>query len=322
MHLYLNIIEEKRKLLLRISIVIPIYNEEKNLPLLYERILKTFSATEYSIEIIFVYDCGQDNSLAIIKDLSQRDSRVKFIEFSRNFGHQIAISAGIEHAKGDAIIIMDGDLQDPPELLPSLIKKYKEGYEVVYAKRKKRDGVGFFKKLAYKMFYRILKTLSPIDIPLDTGDFRIIDRKMADVLNQMPEQEKFVRGQIAWAGFKQTSIEYDRDKRHSGEPGYTFSKLLKLAMDGIFSFSNMPLRIATVVGLFVSFISFLFIIWVVVQRFLHPNYDIQGWYSLMVSVLFLGGVQLISIGLIGEYISRMNSNMKNRPLYIVKDKNC
>ena len=303
-----------------ISIVIPIFNEEDNLPILYDRLVATFKPTSYSYEVIFVYDCGTDNSLNIIKGISSKDVNVKYLEFSRNFGHQIAITAGIENSIGDAVIIMDGDLQDPPELLPTLIDKYEEGYEVVYAKRKSRDGIGFFKKLSYKLFYRILKFLSPIDIPLDTGDFRIIDKKVVEVLKQMPEKEKFVRGQIAWMGFNQTFIEYDRDKRLSGEPGYTFSKLLKLAMDGIFSFSNMPLRIATIIGSMVSFISFIFIIWVVIQRFTSPNYDIQGWYSLMVSVLFIGGVQLISIGLIGEYISRMNSNTKGRPLYVLKDK--
>ena len=312
--------EKKAKLSLKISIVIPIYNEEKNLPVLHERLSSVFSKYNYELEIIFVYDCGTDNSLQIIKDLSSKDERVKYLEFSRNFGHQIAITAGIENSEGDAVIIMDGDLQDPPELLPTLIDKYKEGFEVVYAKRKTREGVSVFKKLSYKLFYRLLRLLSPIDIPLDTGDFRIIDKKIVEVLRNMPEREKFVRGQIAWMGFNQTFIEYDRDKRLSGEPGYTFSKLLKLAMDGIFSFSNMPLRIATIVGSAVSFISFLFIIWVIFQRFHNPNYDIQGWYSLMVSVLFIGGVQLISIGLIGEYISRMNSNTKGRPLYVLKNK--
>lgn len=301
--------------------VIPIYNEESNIPILYERLKNTFAQTEYELEILMVHDGGTDDSLNIIREISAKDHELKYIDFSRNFGHQIAITAGIEHASGDAIIIMDGDLQDPPELLPTLIEKYKEGYEVVYAKRKKRHGVGIFKQLSYKIFYRLLKMLSPIDIPLDTGDFRIIDRKMAEVLKKMPEKEKFVRGQIAWAGFRQTYIEYDRDKRLSGEPAYTFTKLLKLAMDGIFSFSNIPLRIATVMGLIVSFFSFIMIGWVLFQRFSNPNYDIQGWYSLMVSVLFIGGVQLISIGLIGEYISRMNSNMKNRPLYVVQDKN-
>lgn len=301
--------------------VIPIYNEESNIPILYERLKNTFAQTEYELEILMVHDGGTDNSLHRIKEISAKDSVLKYLDFSRNFGHQIAITAGIEHATGDAIIIMDGDLQDPPELLPTLIEKYKEGFEVVYAKRKKRHGVGIFKRLSYKIFYRLLKMLSPIDIPLDTGDFRIIDRKMAEVLKKMPEKEKFVRGQIAWAGFRQTYIEYDRDKRLSGEPAYTFTKLLKLAMDGIFSFSNIPLRIATVMGLIVSVFSFIMIGWVLFQRFSNPNYDIQGWYSLMVSVLFIGGVQLISIGLIGEYISRMNSNMKNRPLYVVQDKN-
>ena len=262
-----------------ISIVIPIFNEEDNLPILYDRLVATFKPTSYSYEVIFVYDCGTDNSLNIIKGISSKDVNVKYLEFSRNFGHQVAITAGIENSIGDAVIIMDGDLQDPPELLPTLIDKYEEGYEVVYAKRRSRHGVGFFKKISYKLFYRILKFLSPIDIPLDTGDFRIIDKKVVEVLKQMPEKEKFVRGQIAWMGFNQTFIEYDRDKRLSGEPGYTFSKLLKLAMDGIFSFSNMPLRIATIIGSMVSFISFIFIIWVVIQRFTSPNYDIQGWYS-------------------------------------------
>ena len=304
-----------------LSIVIPIYNEEKNLQELYDRILKSCKELSYDLEILFVYDCGQDNSLEIIKNFSLKDDRVKYLELSRNFGHQIAISAGIENAKGDAIIIMDGDLQDPPELIPQLIKKYNEGYEVVYAKRKKRKGINPFKKLSYLIFYRILAWLSTIKIPLDTGDFRIIDRKIADILNQMPEQEKFVRGQIAWMGFKQAYIEYDREKRNAGEPGYTFSKLLKLALDGIFAFSNLPLRIATLIGLLSSSVSFALILWVVWQKIYEPNYDILGWYSLMVSVLFIGGIQLVSLGVIGEYISRMNNNTKKRPLYIVRNKN-
>ena len=306
--------------MLNISVVIPIYNEENNLRILHERLINTFSNLSYSLEIIFVYDCGSDNSLAIIKELAEKDDKVKYLELSRNFGHQIAITAGIEHANGDAVIIMDGDLQDPPEMLPLLINKYKEGFEVVYAKRKKRDGVSIFKRLSYKIFYRILNMLSPIDIPLDTGDFRIIDKKIVKVLKDMPERDKFIRGQIAWMGFSQSFIEYDRDKRLSGEPGYTFSKLLKLALDGIFSFSNVPLQIATLVGMGVSFISFSLIIWVICQKMVNPNYDIQGWYSLMVSVLFIGGIQLISIGVIGEYISRINSNTKSRPLYILKSK--
>lgn len=306
--------------MLNISVVIPIYNEEDNLRILHERLVSTFNNLPYELEIIFVYDCGTDNSLNIIKELTEKDEKVKYLELSRNFGHQIAITAGIEHANGDAVIIMDGDLQDPPEMLPQLIDKYKEGFEVVYAKRKKREGVSIFKRMSYKIFYRLLNMLSPINIPLDTGDFRIIDRKIVNVLKEMPEKDKFLRGQIAWMGFSQSFIEYDRDKRLSGEPGYTFSKLLKLALDGIFSFSNIPLQIATLVGTTVSFISFLLIIWVIFQKIVNPNYDIQGWYSLMVSVLFIGGIQLISIGVIGEYISRINSNTKSRPLYILKSK--
>lgn len=306
---------------MKVSVVIPIYNEEKNLPILYERLTNTLKNEPYSYEILFVHDGGKDNSLQIIKALSLADNKVKYIDFSRNFGHQIAISAGMENATGDAIITMDGDLQDQPELLPTLIEKFNEGYEVVYAKRKKREGVSFFKRLSYKLFYRVLKALSSIEIPLDTGDFRIVDKKIISVLKQMPEQDKFLRGQIAWAGFKQTFIEYDRDKRLSGEPGYTFSKLLKLAMDGIFSFSTVPLRMATLLGLMVSGASFLFVCWVIFQKFTSPNYAAQGWYSLMVAVLFIGGVQLVSIGLIGEYISRMNTNLKQRPLYIINETN-
>ena len=303
-----------------ISIIIPIYNEEGNLPLLYERTHKVLSKICNEFEIIFVNDFSKDNSLKIIKELAEKDTRVRYISFSRNFGHQIAVSAGLDHAQGDAVVTIDGDLQDPPELIEEMYKKYKEGYKVVYAKRSSRKGVSIFKKMAYKSFYRILDRLTEVKIPLDTGDFRLMDRIIVDYLKQMPESNKFLRGQIAWMGFKQTAVEYDRDARYAGETGYSFGKLMKLALDGITGFSSKPLKFASSMGILVSIISFIIIIYALVSYFIFgtpPN----GWASLIISVSFIGGVQLITIGIIGEYISRINNDVRKRPLYIIEETN-
>jgi dolichol-phosphate mannosyltransferase len=305
---------------MELSIVIPVFNEEKNLPSLYTRLKQALEAIPGQHELIFVNDGSSDGSLQHIRQLADSDKSVKYIDFSRNFGHQVAVSAGIDHCTGEAVVIIDADLQDPPELIPSLWHKMKEGYEVVYARRKKRAGEGAMKKLTAKLFYRSLARITNIDIPLDTGDFRIMSRKIVQVLQQMPEQHKFLRAQIAWAGFAQTSIEYDRDPRNAGASGYTYRKMIRLALDGITGFSNLPLKMATIAGFLVSGITFLVSLYALYSRFVSKDY-VPGWTSLILAVLFIGGVQLISIGIIGEYISRISTNVRKRPLYVIQEKN-
>lgn len=303
---------------MEISAVIPIYNEEGNIPQMYKRMSDVLSQISSEYEIIFVNDYSKDSSLSMIKELAKEDYHVRYISFSRNFGHQVAVSAGLDYSKGKAVTIIDGDLQDPPELIKEMYEKYMEGYKVVYAKRSSRKGVSIFKKIAYKSFYRILDKLTEIKIPLDTGDFRLIDRVIIKHLQEMPERNKFIRGQIAWIGYKQTFVEYDRDPRFSGETGYSFSKLLKLAIDGITGFSSKPLKFASSMGIIVSIFSFLVIIYALISQFVYHS-PIRGWTSLIISVSFIGGVQLITIGIIGEYISRMSTDIKKRPLYIVEE---
>ena len=299
-----------------LSIVVPIYNEEQNIPILYERLKKAVNFVSENYELIFVNDGSKDASFFELMKLAETDERVFYINFSRNFGHQIAVTAGLDYSKGDAVVIIDGDLQDPPELIPDLYAKYKEGYEVVYAQRTKRQGESWFKKISAKWFYRILRKMTHIDIPVDTGDFRLIDRKVVACLKQMPEQNKFLRGQIAWIGFKQTAVFYERQERMHGKTNYPFSKMLKLALDGVTSFSDKPLAFVTKAGLFISGISFCIILYAIFSHFV-LNRTIQGWTSLIISSMFIGGIQLFSIGIIGEYINRINKNVLNRPLYIV-----
>lgn len=304
-----------------LSVIIPIYNEQQIIHELYNRLQKTVSQISINYEFIFVNDGSKDNSLMELMEISKQDSRVYFINFSRNFGHQIAVTAGLDASNGKAVVIIDGDLQDPPELITDLFKKYQEGYDVVYAKRKERKGESVFKKVTAKLFYLTLKRITTIDIPLDTGDFRLIDRKVVSYLNQMPEQNKFLRGQIAWLGFKQTEVLFDREKRKFGKTGYSFGKMLQFAMDGITSFSDKPLQIVTKLGFTISFFSFITILYAIFSHFVLER-TITGWTSLIISSMFIGGVQLISIGVIGEYISRINKNVLKRPLYIVENTNC
>jgi dolichol-phosphate mannosyltransferase len=302
-----------------LSVIIPIYNEEMNLVPMNSRVVSALSPLQLQYEIIYINDGSKDRSLPIILGLSEENSSVKYIDFSRNFGHQIAISAGLEHAKGERIVIMDGDGQDPPELIPDLINKAKEGYEVVYAKRKKRKGESFLKKLTAKLFYRFLANITQIEIPLDTGDFRLIHQKVQKVLLKMPEQHKYLRGQIAWIGFNSTFVEYDREERMGGNTKFTYSKMMRFATDGISGFSNWPLKVATMLGFAVSGIAFILILYSLYQKFF--GYTEVGWTSLHISVLFLGGVQLLGIGILGEYLGRVSENVKNRPTYIVKNSN-
>jgi dolichol-phosphate mannosyltransferase len=302
-----------------LSVVIPVYNEEMNIGKLYQRICDTLQPLNISWEVVYVNDGSKDRSLSILKGLTETDSHVKYIDFSRNFGHQLAITAGIEHAKGEWIVVMDGDGQDPPELIPDLLNKAKEGFEVVYARRGKRDGENFLKKFTARMFYRLLAKITSIEIPVDTGDFRIIHRKIQRILSKMPEQHKYIRGQISWIGFNQTFLEYDREERMGGATKFTYRKMMRFALDGISSFSTWPLKVATISGFIVSAVAFVLIVYSLYQKFFGTTEP--GWTSLHISVLFLGGIQLIGIGMLGEYLGRVSDNVKNRPHYIVKDSN-
>lgn len=302
-----------------LSVVVPVYNEEMNIGKLYGRILNTLSAKPFSWEVVFVNDGSKDRSLAILKALAEEDTHIRYIDFSRNFGHQLAISAGIEHASGEWIVIMDGDGQDPPELIPDLLAKAQSGFEVVYARRRKRKGENFLKKYTARVFYRVLAKITNIEIPVDTGDFRIIHRKIQRILKQMPEQHKYVRGQISWIGFNQTFLEYDREERMGGATKFTYRKMIRFALDGISSFSTWPLKVATITGFIVSAIAFVLIMYSLYQKFFGTTEP--GWTSLHISVLFLGGIQLVGIGILGEYLGRVSENVKNRPHYIVRESN-
>ncbi len=304
---------------IELSVIVPLFNEEQNIGALNERIITVLASMSISNEIIYINDGSKDKTLPLVIGLTHQFPNVKYIDFSRNFGHQQAISAGIQFAKGKYLVIMDGDGQDPPELLPELYNKAVSGFEVVYAKRKKRQGEGLLKKFTAKLFYRILAKITNIEIPVDTGDFRIIHQKVQRILNQMPEQHKYIRGQIAWIGFNQTFIEYDREERMSGQTKFTYRKMIGFAIDGISGFSTWPLKVATISGFIVSFISFLLIIYSLYQKFFGETE--KGWTSLNISVLFIGGIQLIGIGILGEYLGRVSENVKNRPHFIVRDSN-
>lgn len=303
-----------------ISIVVPIHNEEGNISALYDRLKQVVLGLGLTHELLFVNDGSRDSSMALIKDLANGDSSVRYIDLSRNFGHQIAVTAGLDACEGAAVVIIDADLQDPPEVIEELYKRRKEGFEVVYAKRRSRKGESWLKRFTAKIFYRLMARLTNIDIPLDTGDFRIIDRKVVEVLKEMPEQNKFLRGQISWAGFRQSAVEYDREERNSGQTSYTYRKMIRFAIDGITSFSEAPLRFVFLSGMFVSGVAFLVIIYSLISWLFLDDY-VRGWASTMVSILFVGGIQLIGIGIIGEYLARMGANVRQRPLYVVAESN-
>jgi glycosyltransferase involved in cell wall biosynthesis len=303
-----------------ISVVIPILNEADNIRELHKRLDQTFSGLDAGYEIIFVDDGSTDDSLHEIRLLSSADHRIRYISFTRNFGHQIAIHAGIEHSIGDLIVVMDGDLQNPPELIPAMVNKMTEGFEVVYAKRKLRKEESFLKKLTASVFVRLLNRISDIDIPADTGEFRIISSRVASQLMMMKDHNKFIRGEVSWTGFKQSYIEYQGEGRYGGKTAFTYRKMLNLALDGITGFSNFPLKFASLSGIIISMVAFLWIIYVLVQKLI-MHQTVSGWASIMVAVLFLGGIQLLSIGIIGEYISRINEQTRQRPLYIIRESN-
>jgi polyisoprenyl-phosphate glycosyltransferase len=308
-----------------ISIVIPIYNEEENITNLYSRLTAAAPSWQEDYEIVLVDDGSRDSSLTMMRVLAEKDKHVRVVKLARNFGHQPAISAGIKAAKGDAIVIMDGDLQDPPEELHRFLAKWREGYEVVYAVRTKRKE-NFFKRLAYSTFYRILHWISDIEIPLDSGDFCVMDRKVVNVLvHEMPEQIRFVRGMRAYAGFKQIGVTYERAERAAGEVKYTFRKLMKLALDGLFGFSSFPLRLATYMGFMIAIPSFLIGIFFIMHRLIgfkvfgHAPEETPGTASLAVGLYFLGGIILIMLGVLGEYIGRIYIEVKRRPFFVVDE---
>jgi len=297
-----------------ISVIVPIYNEALNVEELNKRLTSVLDATGQPYELILVDDGSQDDSWSRIMALG--GSRV-CVKLSRNFGHQIAVSAGLDRARGKAIVIIDADLQDPPELIVPMLQKHREGFHVVYARRRARIGEGWFKRTSAKAFYRILDRLTQIKIPLDTGDFRLIDRMVVDQLRQMPEATKFLRGQIAWLGLRQTAVWYDREPRANGSTGYTFKKMLDLALAGITGFSDQPLRMVSRLGFGISVVSGILIAYALYQHFVSEA-TITGWTSLILSVAFFGGIQLLSLGILGEYIARIHSNVLRRPLYVVQ----
>jgi len=302
-----------------ISYVLPIHNESGNIQLLYRQLDKEVfkKKTTYRFEIIFVNDGSTDDSLARLYDLQKIDTRVVVINFARNFGHQIAVTAGLDHAKGDAVIIMDSDLQDPPSVSLQLIDTWQEGYNVVYAQRRTRKD-SLFKQLTAHGFYWILQRLTDIDIPRDTGDFRLIDRKVVDAINQFREHNRFLRGMISYVGFRQTGILFDRQERHAGGTSYPLSKMLKFAGDGIFSFSVSPLKLINRMGYLISMLSFVGIIYALLVKLLDPSRVVSGWAFTVIAILLVGGVQLIMLGVLGSYIGRIYIESQNRPLYFIE----
>ncbi|TGK04788.1 glycosyltransferase [Leptospira semungkisensis] len=307
-----------------LSVVIPVYNEEKTIPELVKRlhvlirILKEKNGfSKEDIEILFVNDGSRDSTFDVLKKYCESEPGFFLLNLSRNYGHQLAITAGIDTARGGAVAVMDGDLQDPPEFVADLYSKMDEGFDVVYARRRKREGESLFKLITAHVFYRILKKLTRFEIPIDTGDFRIMSRRVTDVLVSMREEHRYIRGLIAWIGFKQTGLEYDRDERFHGETKFSVSKMLGFALDGITSFSSAPLKFSSYLGFTSAFFGALYTIYILyLKLFTHDT--IQGWTSVMIVALVLGGVQLIALGMIGEYLSRVNDQSKNRPLYVIE----
>ena len=300
----------------KISIVIPVFNEEPVIERTYERLSAVMEDMPYQYELLFVDDGSSDESLSILDGIADGDERVHLISFSRNFGHQAAVMAGIEYAGGDAVVLIDADLQDPPEVIPQMVEKWREGFDVVYGKRTKRKGEGVFKKITAYFFYRFLRSMTETDIPKDTGDFRLMDKRVCEWMRLLREKRPFVRGLVRWVGFRQTSVEYVRDERAAGETKYPLKKMLGLATDGIFSFSYKPLKLAGYVGFALSLISFVYILVVLYQRLFTQQFQ-PGWASLMAIILFFNGIILIMLGILGEYMGRIYEEVKDRPLYIV-----
>lgn len=301
------------------SLIIPIYNEEETIPELYRRVSDVMDSLDDSVELILINDGSGDRSLNLMRELQERDARVCYISFARNFGHQAAVTAGLNFARGQVIVVLDADLQDPPELIPKMIESWQAGYHVVYAQRTKRKKESWFKRLTAYVFYRLLQQLADVDIPADTGDFCLMDRQVVDVLNSMPERNRYIRGLRAWIGFRQTAVKFERDPRFAGEVKYTFKKSLALAINSLVSFSKIPLRLSTYLGLFSALIALLMALLVLYWRLQQPESPVTGLATILIAVFFLGSVQLISIGILGEYIGRIYEEVKGRPAYTIAE---
>lgn len=305
----------------KISVVVPMYLEEAVAKICYNRLVQVLNELKkYEYEIIFVNDGSTDNTLNILEEIAKVDKNIKVISFSRNFGHQNAVTAGLKYVSGDLAIIIDADLQDPPEIIPKMVELWEQGNEVVYGKRKRREGESVFKLVTAKMFYKTLNKLSDVEIPKDTGDFRLIDKKVVDVINSMPEHNKFLRGLFSWVGFKQIPYEYERKKRVAGRTKYPLKKMMKLALDGIISFSSKPLKIVGGLGIVSIVLSFIILIYSILSFIFKWNNLTPGWTSIMVTITLFSGVQLLSLWVISEYISRIYDEEKNRPSYIINKK--
>ena len=301
-----------------LTVVVPCFNEEAVIRETHRRLSESLLRLGCIFEIIYVNDGSRDQTLLILKEIQCKYEYVRVLSFSRNFGHPLAVSAGIDHASGDAVVLIDADLQDPPEVIEQMVDKWREGYDVVYGQRRSRIGETYLKLLTAKWFYRIINALSDVPIPLDTGDFRLISRQVAEVIKCMPERDRFIRGMVSWAGFRQYALPYERAERFAGESKYPWKKMLAFAIDGILSFSIKPLRLSTAAGFLVSGLALVGIIYALAMRLL-TNSWVSGWTLLMISVLFMGGVQLICLGIIGEYVGRIYSENKRRPLYLINE---
>jgi len=301
-----------------ISVILPCFNEANNIPEIYDRLITVLNLTQEEYELIFIDDGSTDNTLETLSHICAKDSRVKVLEFSRNFGHQAALCAGLDHAQGDAVIMLDAYLQHPPEVILQLIEKWKEGYEIVNTVRNDPPGASLFKKLSAKGFYKVMNLFTNMHIPENSADFRLIDRKVVTEFKGLKEKNKFFRGLVNWIGFKKCVVTYDASPRLAGVSKYSFWKMLKFAFDGITSFSAFPLHVATMLGILVSCASFLYAMYAIYIR-VFTETAVPGWTSVLVAVLFLGGVQLLSLGIIGEYLNRVYTETKDRPVYIVRN---
>ena len=301
------------------SLIVPLFNEQETLPELVRRLTDVMNTLDEPTELVLINDGSKDQSLMLLRSFHQQDNRICYINLARNFGHQIAVTAGLNFVRGDMAIILDADLQDPPELIPELIKQWRSGFQVVYAQRTKRIEESWGKRFLAYWFYRILRKLADVDIPTDTGDFCLIDRSVIDILNSMPERTRYLRGLRSWVGFNQTAVPFSRDARFAGEVKYTFRKSFKLAMNGIVSFSQVPLRLSTYVGLFAAIVSLFMALLILYWRIFVPNSPLTGFTMILVAVFFLGAVQLVCIGILGEYIGRIYEEVKGRPLYTISE---
>lgn len=301
------------------SLVVPLYNEEDTLPELIRRLTAIMDQLDAPSELILINDGSKDRSLLLLRSFHHQDDRICYINLARNFGHQIAVTAGLNFVRGDMAVILDADLQDPPELIPELIEKWRSGFQVVYAQRTKRIQESWLKRSLAYWFYRILRQLADVEIPTDAGDFCLLDRAVIDILNKMPERTRYLRGLRSWIGFNQTAVPFSRDARFAGNVKYTFRKSFKLAMNGIVSFSQVPLRLSTYLGLFAAFVSLIMGLLILYWRIFVPNSPLTGFTTILIAIFFLGAIQLVSIGILGEYIGRIYEEVKGRPLYTISE---